>query len=961
MPTISNLQGNLRLNSGVFEIFQGTGIVPNLYTSSIVSPSSVITGSYANMYVVPEGAGGRLVFGTGLNVGLAFNDSKDVKYHYQNQYWLLMTGATQNGSFSRYTGSQGLQVNSTGVSLNRADFPSTCFFKAQILPLDLNSKIDKLYNSGTFAVGEPDYINFGKMDQGVLPEKVNISGNLLFRSPRSESYITMENSTNINAQIQIRSSSPTGAIANDTFIGPNVTIGKNNYVDTFSTGLNGTYQQNNYILGTNNWLFNDKNSNTSSTYSMVNGNSNTVRSSDKLIVLGNSSAISSGSDILLVGSNALIRLSTGNLVIGNSTTLHNSNSSIYLGTNNIVSTGVRSMDSSMMLGRDNSINRSTSGRLITNSTGSNVNLVGQGNAIFASDFNNINIAGNTNSLIDTRNTISYINSFGANNYFSSGIQSINNLGQANQIGGASNVNSFGNDITNQFVTGLSTIGNNNLNKTLNTSISLGNSNKLFNTNNSILVGNSNTLGNGYFTLNGTNISPVSNTILQQNILVGNNSLNYINRSVLIGNNSRSLTAKNTTGANSILIGDTNFSSGSNNLVLGNATSIYGTGNNISNISIGNNNNLFNTNSSVIVGNDNTSTGISSNNNSALGLSNTFKNSSNNIALGNGNIFNNESDSLKVNLGPNNLIFNSSGLNIGPRSLRAGNVYLSGASGLSLSQSLDEINNQKALNYITNQSWHFSTTSFERTGSNGELIYSLDREVQSTNGQDYGQLYTPIKIPSTIQVPNTIGRGDYARTLVTGTYDLYVGILRNGGLEYGFQNAKTRLANSLPQPTYGYGSSGEAEYFRAAEIANTNPPPYYYFYARYQGTNFSVISYNAVKNTNDSRGIWTLYTGSLGQNPSQYKILLLNNYESGQTIAPDTIPLSNWYSLGSWANDTSSSLYVSLQSINSLPQATITNIPNLEPVVSSRRMRYINVDTPVDGYNWTPGAFLPVYY
>ena len=55
MPTISNLQGNLRLNSGVFEIFQGTGIVQNLYTSSIVSPSSIRTGLYSNIYVVPSG------------------------------------------------------------------------------------------------------------------------------------------------------------------------------------------------------------------------------------------------------------------------------------------------------------------------------------------------------------------------------------------------------------------------------------------------------------------------------------------------------------------------------------------------------------------------------------------------------------------------------------------------------------------------------------------------------------------------------------------------------------------------------------------------------------------------------------------------------------------------------------------------------------------------------------------
>jgi hypothetical protein len=957
MPTISNLQGNLRLNSGVFEIFQGTGIVPNLYTSSIVAPSSIRTGLYPDIFIGPTG----ILRGTGLDIGLVFNNSNDLKYHYQNQYWLLMTGATQNGSFSRYTGFEGLQVNSTGLSINRAAFPSTCFFKAQILPLDLNAKIDKLYNSGTFAVGESNYINFGKMDQGVIPQKVNISGNLLFRSDRSESYITMENSINPNGKIQIKSSSPTGAIANDTFLGPNVTIGKNNYVDTFSTGLNGTYQQNNYIFGTNNWLLNEKNSNTSSNYSMVNGSSNTVRSSDKLIVFGNNSTIFSGSDILLAGSNSVIRLSTGNVVIGNSTTLYNSNSSIYLGVNNRVDTGVKSLETSMILGRNNNINKNISGRSITNSTGYDVNLVGKGNTIFANNFNNINIAGNTNTLIDSKNTISNINSFGMNNSFGSGIQSINNIGQSNQMGLVLNVNSFGNNITNEFVTGFTTVGNNNINETLNTSISLGNSNRFFNTNNSILVGNSNNLGNDNYTLNGTNITPQSNTILQQNILVGNNSSNYIDRSILVGNNSTSVRARNASGANSILIGDTNFSSGSNNLVLGNFTKVYGTGNNVSNISIGNDNNLFNTNSSVLIGNNNTSTGNLSNNNSALGLSNTFTNSSNNIALGNGNVFNNESNTLKVNLGSNNFTFNSSGLDLGPRSLKAASVFFSGASGLNnLSESLDEINNQKAFEYITNQSWHFSTTTFERTGLNGELLYSLNRQVISSNGPDYDQLYSPIKIPSTIQVPNTIGRGDYAGTIVTGTYDLYVAILDDGNLRYGIQNAKNRQ-QSLPLPTYSYGSSGEAEYLRAVDIsATSNNPPYYYFYARYQGPNFSVISYNAVKNTTDDRGIWTLYTGANGQNPSQYKILLLNNYQSGQAIAPDTIPLSNWYSSGSWTTN-DPALVSSLRSINSLPQVTITNIPNLEPVVSSRRMRYININTPVDGFNWTPGGFIQVYY
>jgi len=963
MPTISNLQGNLRLNSGVFEIFQGTGIVPNLYTSSIVTPSSVRTGLYDDIFFIPSGDTLRVAYGTGLNVGLVFNNINDLKYHYQNQYWLLMTGRTQTGSFSRYTGFEGLQVNSTGLSINRAVFPSTCFFKAQILPLDLNGKINKLYNSGTFAVGYDDYINFGRIDQGVTAEKVNINGNLLFRSDNQEAYIKIENAL-YPVGIEIRSSSPTGAIANGTFAGPNVSIGQFNYIDSDYTGVGGLYQQNNYVFGASNALFNSGNINSPSIYSIVNGNLNTIFNSDKIVLLGNSSVISTGSDLLLVGSDSIINSSTGNIVIGNATTLNNSNSSIYLGATNTVSTGVTSIETSMIVGRDNSINQDRVGQLMRNSTGSNVNLIGKGNTIFSNNFNNINVAGNTNALVDAKNTIADINSFGTNNYFASGLKSINNIGQDNEMAVSSNVNSLGNNISNRSISGVTIVGNSNINKTLNTSISLGNLNTFFNTNNSVLVGNSNTLGNGNYTLDGTNIIPDSNSILQQNVLVGNNSYNYINRSILVGNNSTSVLARNSTGANSILIGDTNFSSGSNNLVLGNFTNIYGTGNNISNISIGNNNKLFNTNSSVIVGNSNLSTGSLSNNNSALGLSNTFTNSSNNVALGNGNIFNNESNTLKVNLGSNNFTFNSSGLNLGSKSLRANSIYLSGSTIFTGSTSepfnLANIDNQKALGYITNQSWHFSTTTLERTGLNGELIYSLNKEVITSNTENE-ELYCPIKIPSTIQVPNTIGRGAYGRTIVTGTYDLYVGLLQNVGMDYGFQKATNRLA-SLPLPTYAYGSSGEAEFFRASAISqnNTENSPYYYFYARYQGDNFSVISYNAVKNTHDNRGIWTLYTGAVGQLPSQYKILLLNNYHSGQAIAPDTIPLANWYSSGNWT-DTNPALVSSLRSINSLPQVTIENIPSLEPVVSSKRMRYININTPLDGYNWTPGGFIPVYY
>jgi hypothetical protein len=958
MPTISNLQGNLRLNSGVFEIFQGTGIVPNLYTSSIVTPSSVRTGLYDDIFFIPSGDTLRIAYGTGLNVGLVFNDINDLKYHYQNQYWLLMTGRTQTGSFSKYTGFEGLQVNSTGLSINRAVFPSTCFFKAQILPLDLNGKINKLYNSGTFAVGYDDYINFGRIDQGVTAEKVNINGNLLFRSDNQEAYIKIENAL-YPVGIEIRSSSPTGAIANGTFAGPNVSIGQFNYIDSDYTGVGGLYQQNNYVFGASNALFNSGNINSPSIYSIVNGNLNTIFNSDKIVLLGNSSIISTGSDVLLVGSDSIINSSTGNIVIGNATTLNNSNSSIYLGATNTVSTGVTSIETSMIVGRDNSINQDRVGQLMSNSTGSNVNLIGKGNTIFSNSFNNINVAGNTNTLVDAKNIISDINSFGTDNYFTSGLKSINNVGQNNEMAISSNVNSLGNNISNRSISGVTIVGNSNINKTLNTSISLGNLNTFFNTKNSVLVGNSNTLGNGNYTLDGTNIIPDSNSILQQNVLVGNNSCNYINRSILIGNNSKSL--PNASGsANSISIGGSNNSCGSNDLILGNFTTVLGTGN--SNISIGNTNCLNNASSSVILGNNN----ISCNSiiNSSLGLSNTFTNSCNNVALGNGNVFNNESNTLKVQLGTNSFTFNSGGLNLGSKSLRANNIYLSGSTIFTGSASqpfnLANIDNQKALGYITNQSWHFSTTTLERTGLNGELIYSLNREVLDSNGQDYDQMYSPIKIPSTIQVPNTLGRGDYGRTIVTGTYDLYVGILKRGGLEFGFQRATSRQVSLSYPPSYSYANSGEAELLRAMSIDNIVDNPYYYFYARFQGNNFSVISYNAVKNTSDSRGIWTLYTGALGQNPSQYKILLLNNYQSGQTIAPDTIPLSNWYSSGSWTTF-NPALVSSLRSINSLPQVTIENIPNLEPMVSSRRMRYINISTPLDGFNWAPGGFIPVYY
>ena len=965
MPTISNLQGNLRLNSGVFEIYQGTGIVPNLYTSSVVNPSSLKTGLYPEIYIEPSGASYRAYLGTGLSVGLVFNNSNDLKYHYQNQYWFLMTGATQNGSFSRYTGYEAIQVNSTGLNINRKAFPNTCFFKAQILPLDLNAKIDKIYNSGTFAVGVNDAINFGAMDEDIYAystEKVNINGNLLLRSQNQESYIRIENSL-YPVGMEIRSSSPTGAIADYTFVGPNVSIGQFNYIDSSYTGLNGSYQQNNYVFGSNNLLFNSGNKNTSSTKSTINGSSNIIYNSNQITLLGNNSVISTGSDLLLVGSSSTINSSTGNLAIGNATFLNNSNSSIYLGVSNTVATGVRSIQNSMILGRNNSVNKNVSGRHINQSTGFDVNLVGQGNAIFANNFNNINVAGNTNVLVDTGNTIFNINSFGANNTFSRKIQSINNVGLNNTIGPSINTNLFGSNITNVSVTGVTTAGNDNINKDLNTSISLGNSNRFFNTTNSVLVGNSNNLGNDNYTLSGTTITPYSNSILQQNILIGNDSSNYINRSILIGSNSRSVRAQNISGANSILIGDTNFSSGSNNLALGNFTKIYGTGNNISNISVGNNNNLFNTNSSVIVGNNNLSTGNLSNNNSALGLSNTFTNSSNNLALGNGNIFQNESNTLKVNLGSNNLTFNSSGLNLGSSSLRAGNIFLTGASGVSLSQTLTDINNSNAFQYITNKSWHFSTTTFEKTGVYGERIYSIGREVQLDNNND--QLSTPIKLPSTIQIPSTLGRGEFVNTIITGFYDLYFVMLRGGLEEFGIIKATDRNVSYIP---YYDNQFGYYEYQQANALVSDNGAPYYYFYGKFNESNsqYSIISYSS-PNSNSDLGIWQLYTNITGRanGAGGPAVILLNTYQSGQSAPQDTIPLSNWFGSGNWGNPSSAaynpSLVSSLTSLSSMPDTQATNIPNIEPVISSQRMKYINVNVPIDGWNAIPGSFLPVYY
>jgi hypothetical protein len=292
--------------------------------------------------------------------------------------------------------------------------------------------------------------------------------------------------------------------------------------------------------------------------------------------------------------------------------------------------------------------------------------------------------------------------------------------------------------------------------------------------------------------------------------------------------------------------------------------------------------------------------------------------------------------------------------LGSKTLSASNVFLTGSS---LNQSLKDINNQKAFSYITNKSWHFSTTTFEKTGTYGDRIYTIDREIQSTNGQDNDQLFTPIKIPSTIFIPPTLDRGLYNNTVVTGFYDLYFGALRGGGLQWFFRKATDRKTE-FP---YGYSYYELNKAYSFASDSAT--PPYYYFYGKVSedGQSSAIISYNAVKN-NGNTGIWTLYRYNHNESP---QILLLNTYQSGQVITPDTIPLSNWFSNGNWSNPSSpsynASLVNSLNSLNSIPDISIGNVPNFEPAISSQRMRYINVDVPIDGLNPVPGGFLPVYY
>lgn len=986
MPIISNLQGNLRLNSGVFEISQGTGIVPILYSRSIVNPTSLTTGvsRYFNV--------DTWRFYSGVNFNLNFSSEADRQYHLQNQYWILMTGATSSGPFIQYTGRDAVQANSTGVRINFNDIRKPLFAKALVLPLDVNARIDKLINSGTFAVKTTDTLNIGQIPPypPVKNEKLNINGNLRIQGTGFQRYINITDSGDIGAQLIVSS------MYTDRM---NVSLGQNNVITFSHTGFDAERPGYNYIIGAQNYLFGISPSETSLDSNSIFGISNYATGSDYLNLHGSNNLVFYTESLDQIGSRNNIRNSRDVQVLGSQNNISGLVNSSVIGLQHLVS-GISTTDSLNIFGQQHSLlsdaeTLSTYGNfstLLGNSNGilasgfSLVNVIGNNNQVYTvlvkDDVNDINILGNLNDIegFAVENNI-----FGSDNLIKN-VTGLNNIGNSSLVSGSNNISILGFDNAQSKSSNSSVIGQNNI---------------VFYNQNGIIVGNSNVFGNGYYDLDSSgNIVPSTTSTRKNSILVGNNNRTSTDDSISIGLSNTSVRFSGT-GINNtnVLVGVLNQVSGtSNNNIFGASSTILTTGNNtsVNNTLIGNTNSIYRTSSnSLLMGNNNTisgNIGLNGDYNIGLGTNNRFLSGANyNIGLGFSNTFDNESGTLKVNLPNASLKFNSNIFDIKSIPINAFNLEITGArSGvrINLADTLNNISGLKASAYITPQSWifdHNSVFSNNPSGTSGtNRIASVTYRLGKTpsNKVDNDEIYNPIYMPSAIEVPGCIGNNSFTGTFVTGRYDLYYFNGVNGGesvTTYGLIKPADML-NGIPYSTaintYGFRAEGiRAQYAGPNDVING---PQYFLYAKTGVNATAIISYTSAFNPDFAsshafssearRGLWALYTGHVISNFTTFynnnNPLLINLYESGiPNHKPSRIPLYRWIGSGDWISDpVNAPLLAQITGISKLPTAPGQNPPQLKPLVDTTRMKFMSISFgSYSGSVGIPGGFIPVYY
>lgn len=1000
MPTISNLQGNLRLNSGVFEIVNGTGIIPKLYTSSTVAPSGIITGQSLkiNPYTTPWS---KI---TGFDLGLKFNNDFDLRYHLQNQYWLFLTGQSPTGPFSMYSGAEGLQANSTGFNILRSNLPNVFYPKIVILPLDVESKLGKMFNSGSYALAPNDKINFGIIDYP--SERINVSGNILLRGPETERYIRLSTKNGGVVDFNINSNESKKA-------SPNVCIGQGNFVEYYNPDAYGKYPDSNYLIGRDNVIFSSGSTlGTPKTIALY-GIQNTASGIIDTQIFGHLNRAYSGRAIIINGAQNTITNSSEAVVLGKASSVKNSEKVLLVGNNNNVDKNVGEGRNLLALGIDNSIS------LGSEQTGlriNNVLLVGNDQLLVGSGILDISMFGRSNIVTNV----------GEVNY---DLQDISVYGNTNRISGKNNnVDIFGDFNLNIDNTNATYVGDLNSNSGISYSVVLGSSNYssllsngaiigkdniAYKADNSLILGNLNQLGAGS---DGKGFAIVSGIVVPSGttkdfdisgvVTIGQSNKNGINQSITIGigNANYAISGNPNSGSNSLVLGNYNLSSGSKHILIGSFSQITGSRNipNASNISLGYNNSIGFSENVTLIGNQNsvsstTGAGLVQNgSNFVLGSDNYFRNSSNNIALGVGNYFFNETGKFKLSL-PNGASFTltKDTADFGGATIKAGNLKVDvNNEVVNLDERLDRLEQSRLLKRFDGTESSIFATAISGFGSSSK--FSLSNRIISDE-------FETIKMPAQIELSSCVS--GLSGTIATGVYDLYflptygkfntLGAVNTvsptGGISYsGFVTGQAPFVEiRRASAVYDFIKKENITYGSPSFPWKVSYP--YYFYGKFEAPNkYAIISYTSAftsgitgYNTGNPdytgecskfKGLWALYTGA-GTQYNTYnannKPVLVHTYRSGQFsgwkygddsyLNPNEIPLYGWYGSGSWIESGIGQKLIS--GFGVFPTAPIGNSPiTLKPVVDLKRIRFMSVALGYENnIDQIPGAFIPIYY
>jgi len=1000
MPTISNLQGNLRLNSGVFEIVNGTGIIPKLYTSSTVAPSGIITGQSlrVNPYTTPWS---KI---TGFDLGLKFNNDFDLRYHLQNQYWLFLTGVSPTGPFSIYSGAEGLQANSTGFNILRSNLPNVFYPKIVILPLDIESKLGKMFNSGSYALSANDKINFGIID--FPSERINVSGNILLRGPEPERYIRFSTKNGGVVDFNINSHESKKA-------SPNVCIGQGNFVEFYNPDAYGKYPDSNYLVGRDNIIFSSGSTLGTPRAISLFGIENTASGTTDTQIFGYLNRGYSGRALTVNGMGNTITNSNEVVIFGRNCNVKNSEKVLLVGNQNKIDEKINQGRNLLALGIDNLIGL-PSGQTGLNMT--NVLLVGQDQSIIGSGIFDISMFGRSN----------IVSNQGVKNY---DLQDISIYGNTNRVSGKNNnVDIFGdfnlniNNTNTTYVGDLnsnsgvfysSVLGTANLASSLNNGSIIGNENITYNASNSLILGNLNQLGAGS---DGKGFAIVSGILVPSGItkdfgisgavVIGQSNKNGINQSITvgIGNANYALSGNPASGSNSLVLGNYNLSSGSKNILIGSFSQITGTRNipNAQNISLGYNNSIGFSENVTAIGNQNSVSStagaglVQNSSNFILGSDNYFRNSSNNIALGVGNYFFNETGKFKVSL-PNGASFTltKDTADFGGATIKAGNLKVDvNNEVVNLDERLDRLEESRLLKRFDGTDSSIFATAISGFGSASK--FSLSNRIISDE-------FETVKMPAQIELSSCVS--GLSGTIATGVYDLYflptygkfntLGAVNTvsptGGISYsGFVTGAAPFVEiRRASAVYDFIKKENITYGSPSFPWKASYP--YYFYGKFQAPNkYAIISYTSAftsgitgYNTGNPdytgecskfKGLWALYTG-VGTQYDTYnsnnKPVLVHTYRSGQFsgwkygddsyLNPNEIPLYGWYGSGSWVNSGIGQKLVS--GFGVFPTAPIGNSPiTLKPVVDLKRIRFMSIALGYDNnIDQIPGAFIPIYY